>query len=406
MTTERKRKPAAQPARKAAAKRAAKPAAEAPAKPARKAFARPAAEPAAAPAQTAEPATDASVTKRPRLPGLVNNAVYVDGVRVESPASLQGTFKALAKHPDALAWIGLYRPSREMLDQLADEFDLHELAIEDAINAHQRPKLERYGDTLFMVLRAAHYDDAHERVDFGELHVFSGANFVITVRHSESPDLSFVRQRMETVPGAMDEGAEAVLYAILDAVVDGYAPVVAGIANDIDEIETQVFDGDPKVSRRVYELSREVIDFERAVSPLVGIIDVLSSGFADGYVGEKLQQYLRDVADHVVQAKERIEEFRVLLRDILAVNSSLVGQRQSEEAQRLSEASNRQSDQTKKISGWAAILFAPSLIGSIYGMNFDYMWELDQPWGYPAAIGAMVLSAVGLYVIFKRRGWL
>jgi len=349
---------------------------------------------------------DASITQRPRLPGLVNNAVYVDGVRVESPASLQGTFKALDKHPGALAWIGLYRPAREMLDQLAEEFDLHELAIEDAINAHQRPKIERYGDTLFMVLRAAHYDDAHERVDFGELHIFSGANFVITVRHSESPDLALVRQRMETTPGAMDEGAEAVLYAIMDAVVDGYAPVVAGISNDIDEIETQVFDGDPKVSRRVYELSRGVIEFERAVAPLVGIIDVLSSGFADGYVGEKLQQYLRDVADHVVQAKERIEEFRVLLRDILAVNSSLVGQRQSEEAQRLSEASNRQSDQTKKISGWAAILFAPSLIGSIYGMNFDFMPELDQPWGYPAALGAMLASAVALYVVFKRRGWL
>ena len=142
---------------------------------------------------TTEPPADASVARRPRLPGLVNNAVYVAGKRVESPASLQGTFKALDKHPDALAWIGLYRPAREMLDQLADEFDLHELAIEDAVNAHQRPKLERYGDTLFMVLRAAHYDDAHERVHFGELHVFAGANFIITVRHSESPDLALVR---------------------------------------------------------------------------------------------------------------------------------------------------------------------------------------------------------------------
>lgn len=341
-----------------------------------------------------------------RPPGLVNNAVYIGGQRVESPASLQGTFKALDRHPDALAWIGLYRPARDMLDQLADEFDLHELAVEDAITAHQRPKIERYGDTLFMVLRAAHYDDAHERVHFGELHVFGGAKFVITVRHSESPDLALVRQRMETTPGALEEGAEAVLYAILDAVVDGYKPVVEGIANDIDEIETQVFDGDPKVSRRVYELSREVIEFERAVSPLLGIIETLSAGFHDGYVGDKLQQYLRDVADHVVQAKERIEEFRVLLRDILAVNTSLVGQRQSEEAQRLSAANNQQADQTRKISGWAAILFAPSLIGSIYGMNFTFMPELSQPWGYPFALGLMVASSLGLFVLFKRRGWL
>ncbi|MCU1416375.1 MAG: transporter [Schumannella sp.] len=348
----------------------------------------------------------ADVMRRPRQPGLVNNAVYVDGARIDSPSSLQGTFNALDTHQGALAWIGLYRPAREMLDELAAEFGLHELAIEDAVTAHQRPKIERYGETLFMVLRAAHYDDAHERVDFGELHIFGGANFVITVRHSESPDLAVVRQRMETTPGALDEGAEAVLYAILDAVVDGYKPVVEGIANDIDEIETQVFDGDPKVSRRVYELNREVIEFERAVAPLIGIIDTLSEGFADGYVGDKLQQYLRDVADHVVVAKERIEEFRVLLRDILAVNTSLVGQRQSEEAQRLSEANNTQADQTRKISGWAAILFAPSLIGSIYGMNFKFMPELAQPWGYPFALGLMAASSIVLFIVFKKRGWL
>lgn len=362
------------------------------------------------PASVAIPSTTpdehADVMRRPRQPGLVNNAVYVRGERIESPSSLQGTFQALDDHPGALAWIGLYRPAREMLDQLAEEFDLHELAIEDAVTAHQRPKIERYGETLFMVLRAAHYDDAHERVDFGELHIFGGANFVITVRHSESPDLALVRQRMESTPGALDEGAEAVLYAILDAVVDGYKPVVEGIANDIDEIETQVFDGDPKVSRRVYELNREVIEFERAVSPLIGIIDTLSQGFADGYVGDTLQQYLRDVADHVVQAKERIEEFRVLLRDILTVNNSLVGQRQTEEAARLSEANNVQADQTRKISGWAAILFAPSLIGSIYGMNFTFMPELHQPWGYPFALGLMAASSLVLFIVFKKRGWL
>ena len=209
--------------------------------------------------------------RRPRQPGLVNNVVYVGGQRSESPGSLQGTFQALHQHPGALAWIGLYRPGRDLLDQLAAEFGLHELAVEDAVHAHQRPKIERYGDTLFMVLRSAAYDDAHERVDFGELHIFGGPDFVITVRHSESPDLALVRQRMENTPGALDEGAEAVLYAILDAVVDGYKPVVEGIANDIDEIETQVFDGDPQVSRRVYELSREVIEFERAVVPLVNI---------------------------------------------------------------------------------------------------------------------------------------
>ena len=341
-----------------------------------------------------------------RTVGLVNNAVYEKGVRIESPASLEGTFATLDKHPDALAWIGLYRPDQAALATLAHEFGLHELAIEDAVQAHQRPKIERYGDTLFMVLRAARYVDADERVDFGELHIFSGSNFIITVRHSESPDLAKVRQRMETTPEALDEGAEAVLYAILDAVVDGYAPVVAGLSNDIDEIETQVFDGDPAVSRRIYELNREVIEFERAVTPLIGIIDVLSEGFADGYVGAKLQQYLRDVADHVVSAKERVEEFRLLLRDILAVHTSLVGQRQSQEAQRLSEASNRQAEEARKISGWAAILFAPSLVGSIYGMNFVNMPELHWEYGYVYALGLMVATSVVLYIVFKRRGWL
>ncbi len=211
---------------------------------------------------------------------------------------------------------------------------------------------------------------------------------------------------MESTPDALDAGPEAVLYAILDAVVDGYAPVVAGLGNDIDEIETQVFGGDPAVSRRIYQLNREVIAFERAVKPLPGIIELFAGGFADGHVEEKLRQYLRDVADHVEKARERIEEFRVLLRDILAVNTSLVAQRQTEEAQRLSETSNQQAVQTRKISGWAAILFAPTLIGSIYGMNFVFMPELDWVWGYPFALSLMAASSLVLYWVFKRKGWL
>lgn len=356
----------------------------------------------AAPSSAAQQAT-----KSPHFaPGLINNVVYKNGVRVASPQTLAGTFETLDTHPDAIAWIGLYRPTADELSALAAQFNLHELAIEDAVHAHQRPKIERYGDTLFTVLKAAQYVDETETVEFGELHIFSGTNFVITVRHSESPDLSVVRKRMEETPGAMEEGTEAILYAILDAVVDGYKPVVEGVANDIDEIETQVFDGDAQVSRRIYELNREVIEFERAVTPLIQIIDTLSAGFADGYVGDTLEQYLRDVADHATLAKERVEEFRLLLRDILAVNTSLVGQRQSEESRNLSEASNRQAIETRKISGWAAILFTPTLIAGIYGMNFKIMPELHWQFGYPFAIGLMVLSSVILYVIFKRRGWL
>ncbi len=351
--------------------------------------------------------TDTAATDVPaRRSSVVNNVVYQDGVRLASPSSLHETFDVLSKNPHALAWIGLYRPDTEELGELQREFGLHELAIEDAALGHQRPKLERYGDTLFMVLRAAKYDDADEEVDFGELHIFAGTNFLITVRHSEGPDLSVVRRRMEKSPDALREGTEAVLYGILDAVVDGYSPVVAGLSNDIDEIETQVFDGDPKVSRRIYLLNREVIEFERAVAPLTGIIKTLSAGYADGYVGETLEQYLRDVYDHVTQIKERIEEFRVLLRDILAVNTSLVGQRQTEEARALSEQSNQQAVESRRIAGWAAILFAPSLIAGIYGMNFHFMPELSWVFGYPMALGLMALFMLILYIVFKRRGWL
>ncbi|MGN6327245.1 magnesium and cobalt transport protein CorA [Pseudolysinimonas sp.] len=354
---------------------------------------------------TTDAATDPA-TAPARRSSVVNNVVYQDGRRLAAPASLHETFDLLSKNPTALAWIGLYRPDTDELGELQREFGLHELAIEDAALGHQRPKLERYGDTLFMVLRAAKYDDADEEVDFGELHIFAGTNFLITVRHSEGPDLSVVRRRMEKSPDALREGAEAVLYGILDAVVDGYGPVVAGLANDIDEIEVQVFDGDPKVSKRIYLLNREVIDFERAVTPLTQIIKTLAAGYADGYVGEVLEQYLRDVDDHVTQIKERVEEFRALLRDILQVNATLVAQRQAEEAQSLNEQNTRQAIMSRRIAAWAAILFAPSIVTGIYGMNFRNMPELGWTYGYPIALGVMVLLVIILYLVFKRRGWL
>jgi len=337
---------------------------------------------------------------------LVNNAIYENGCRVETPASLSDTYAALDSRPGAMAWTGLYRPSTDELTSLAAQFGLHELAIEDAILAHQRPKIERYGSTLFVVLRAARYLDAKEEVEFGELHVFIGQNFVITVRHAESPDLALVRRRLEGTPDLLARGTEAVLYAILDAVVDAYVPVVAGLANDIDEIETQVFDGDPGVSRRIYELTREVIDFQRAAVPLVSMLDQLSNGFDKYGIGDDLQQYLRDVADHVAHVTERVDEFRILLRDILTVNATLVAQRQNEEMQETTEANNRQTEETRKISAWAAILFAPSIISGIYGMNFRIMPELRWAFGYPFAIGLMLVVGVGLYVIFRKLRWL
>jgi magnesium transporter len=337
---------------------------------------------------------------------LVDSAVYLDGDRVASPGALADTYDCLHEHPGAMAWIGLYRPDPDEVASLASEFNLHELAVEDAIVAHQRPKLERYDDTLFVVLRAARYLDESEEVEFGEVHVFVGPDFVVTVRHAEAPDLGKVRRRLESNPDLLAFGPEAVLYAILDRVVDGYAPVVAGLENDIDEIETEVFSGEPKVSRRIYELSREVIEFQRATQPLTVMLGSLTAGFAKYAVDDELQRYLRDVEDHLTQVVERVDAFRQILRDMLTVNATLVAQKQNEEMKSLSEASNAQNEEVKKISAWAAILFAPTLIGTVYGMNFSNMPELDWRFGYPVALALMAITCLSLYTIFKRRDWL
>ncbi|MEV0091316.1 magnesium and cobalt transport protein CorA [Streptomyces sp. NPDC050738] len=337
---------------------------------------------------------------------VVHAALYRDGRRVSTPDSLADTFRQLRRHPDGMAWIGLHRPTEPELLSLAAEFDLHPLAVEDALEAHQRPKLERYGDTLFVVLRAARYLDAQEEVDFGELHVFLGRDFLITVRHGAAPDLSAVRKRMEETPQLLALGPEAALYAILDAVVDGYAPVVTGVQIDVDEIETEVFSGDPEVSRRIYELSREIVEFQRATRPLVGMLHALMAGFAKYGTDEELQRYLRDVADHVTHTSERVDGFRQALTEILTVNATLVTQQQNAEMRALAEAGFQQNEEIKKISSWAAILFAPTLVGTIYGMNFENMPELGWRFGYPFAIGLMALVCVSLYFIFKKRDWL
>jgi magnesium transporter len=337
---------------------------------------------------------------------IINLSVYRGGYRIASPESLGELYSLLREDDESFAWIGLYRPTPEEVISLAEEFSLHELAVEDAIVAHQRPKLERYGDTLFVVLSAARYLDDVEEVEFGELHVFVGTNFVISMRHSESPDLSGVRAGLEEDPELLSLGPEAVLYAILDRVVDGYLPVVAGLENDIDEIETEVFSGDPEVSRRIYELSREVIEFRRATYPLSHIFSALEAGFDKYGVGEELQRSLRDVADHNTVVSERVDGFQQILRDMLTVNATMVAQRQNEEMRALSIASNDQNVEVKKISAWAAILFAPTLIGTIYGMNFSHMPELDWVLGYPLALSMMAGVCITLFVVFKRRDWL
>ncbi|SDY85260.1 magnesium/cobalt transporter CorA [Herbiconiux ginsengi] len=322
---------------------------------------------------------------------IVDNAVYVAGHRTADPPSLDETFEVMRER-HGFAWIGMYRPSPEELQSVADEFDLPPLAVEDALKGHQRAKIEKYGGSTFLALRPARYLDADERVEFGELHVFLGADYLITVRHAESPDLALVRKRLEGDPELLAKGPLAVLYAVLDQVVDEYAPVINGLENDIDEIEDQLFNGDQEVSRRIYQLSREVMAFQRATHPLSDMLESLRDALAERDADVTLRENLRDVHDHVLRIVERADSFRQLLQNALMVHTTLVGQDQNNEI--------------KKISSWAAILFTPTLVGTIYGMNFEYMPELHWVLGYPFALALMLALGFGLYKAFKRKGWL
>ncbi|CAN5436852.1 magnesium/cobalt transporter CorA [soil metagenome] len=336
---------------------------------------------------------------------IVDNAIYRNGVREAHPVTLDQTYEELHAR-GGFAWIGLYRPTEEELRSVAEEFSLHPLSVEDALKGHQRPKLERYGEVLFVVLRSGRYLDAPEEVEFGEVHVFIGPNFAITVRHAESPDLGRVRKRLEQNPALLALGPQAVLYAVFDEVVDEFGPVIDGLENDIDEIEDQIFHGDPAVSRRIYELAAEAMDFQLATHPLADMLRAIEGGFEKYSVDLELQRNFRDVLDHTLKTIDRADSFRALLQNALTVQATLVTQNQNEEMRLLSRTSIEQGEQVKKLSGWAAILFAPSLIGSVYGMNFVHMPELQWEFGYPYAIGLMLASSVTLYIVFKKRNWL
>lgn len=339
---------------------------------------------------------------------IVDNAIYKDGRRILAPTTLQETF-AECERIGGMAWVGLYRPDEAELQAVADELNLHELAVEDALSGGQRAKLEHYGDDRFLVLIPARYLDESESVEFGELDVFVGANFVVTVRHSEVPDLSRVRRHLEQDrPGRLAAGPSAVVHGILDSVVDDYFPVADGLENDIAEIEDQIFAGDGQVSRRIYELSREVVNFQRAIRSLPHILQTLIDALGGDESADEpperpdhieVIRKLRDVHDHAVHLDERVVAMRTMLEHALELDSTLT-------SKRLAEVSVEQNEQVKRISSWAAIIFAPQLVGSVYGMNFDLMPELHWIWGYPFALALMLSVAVVLYVLFKRNDWL
>ncbi|MDR1808363.1 MAG: magnesium and cobalt transport protein CorA [Propionibacteriaceae bacterium] len=303
-------------------------------------------------------------------------------------------------------WLDLSQPTAAQLVELAQELGLHDLLTEDLVAAHQRPKLERYGDWLFVVLHTARYVDSREEVRFAELHVLARADRVVTITHGDGRAVDVARRRLAADPELAGLGSEAILYALMDAVVDHYAPVVRGLAHDLEEIELQVFGGDEGVSRRIWDLTGEVGDFGRAVGPLQDIVEGLTAGFEKYEVPEALRSYLRDVADHLAGVAESTDSVRGQLRDIVTVNATLLGQRQIEEMRALADVGQQENEAMKKISAWAAIIFAPGVIGGIYGMNFDYMPELHWRYGYPFALGLMALATIILFGLFKKKKWI
>jgi magnesium transporter len=334
---------------------------------------------------------------------IVDCAHYKDGVRQnEEPLPLEQAAECTRKRdPESgeFVWIGVHEPEPgphrvpvPELEELARLFGLHELAIEDAENAHQRPKIEDYDESYFIVLRTAHYHEDTEVVHFGEIHVFIGPGYVISVRHGVGSELASARKRLEARPDLLRLGPASALWAILDKVVDDYLPVVDGIEDDIEEVEGDVFDDDRAApTQRIYHLKREVIEFHRAVYPLLTPLGALEAG-AFTRVPEELRRFFRDVADHARRVDEQVSSQRELLTSVLEANLALV--------------SVTQNEVVKKISAVAGIIAVPTLIASNYGMNFEHMPELDRPWGYWAALSAMAICVIGLTIFFRRINWL
>ena len=319
---------------------------------------------------------------------IVDYAIYRDGRRVQEEIPLERTYEA-SRQEGTFAWIGLFEPTPEEFDAVRSELGLHELAVEDAIKAHQRPKLELYGDTLLVVLKTVEYAD--DRVEFGEILVFVGKGFVVSVRHGGS-SLDEVRRQMEGRPDLLEHGPTAVLYAIIDSVVDGYHPVIEELDTDIREVEIQVFSPEAEnPAARIYRLNRTVLQLHQAVTPLEPVVEDLARGVQPSVPGD-MRPYFRDVHDHLLRIVSRIHEFRDLLANILSAN--------------ITQASYRQNEDVRKISAWAAIIAVPTLISGVYGMNFDHMPELSWRLGYPFALSLMAGLCLALYWQFRRSGWL
>ncbi|MFK0400920.1 magnesium and cobalt transport protein CorA [Microbacterium sp. NPDC090225] len=331
---------------------------------------------------------------------------YVDDGRLSVPprsTSVDDATRFTEESANRTALLLYPSPTPDDVAELATAWELHPVLVEDLLHAGQRPKLERYDDTLFLVVRSAWYIDATEDVDFAEFHILVRPRAVAVfcqdarwIDGVDADDASGAADRGEQTLLADEKllrhGPEAIVYRLLDAIVDGYSPVLRGIAVDKEQIERQVFRGDSAVTERIYRLSQEVIDLQQATSGLSEVLAALRDGFTRYDIPDELQTYLQDVDDHLRRIGTQVAELRESLSQILTVNGTLVAQRQNEDM--------------KKISGWAAILFAPTLIGAVYGMNFDNMPELHWTFGYPLAVGGMIAFALVLFLVFKKQKWM
>ncbi|NEB78189.1 magnesium and cobalt transport protein CorA [Streptomyces sp. SID14478] len=330
---------------------------------------------------------------------VVNCVTYRDGVRETGGRDLAEAMRAVRKSDDGFVWLGLHEPTELEIADIAELFDLHPLAVEDAVHAHQRPKVERYGETLFAVFKTVCYVEhaeltaTSEVVDTGELMVFVGRDFVITVRHGRHGSLGPVRESLEANPEQLAKGPAAVLHAIADNVVDDYLTVTDEVQADIDEVEADVFsqNGERADPGRIYQLKRELLELKRAVIPLSRPIMELA-GRPYPVVPPEIQAYFRDVSDHLLRAAEQIAAFDELLNSILQAH--------------LAQVTVAQNEDMRKITAWAAIVAVPTMGCGVYGMNFDHMPELHWQFGYPIMMSVIALICFGVYRGFKRNGWL
>jgi magnesium transporter len=322
---------------------------------------------------------------------IVDCAIYAKGCREDVDGDLSDALDAARELGGAFMWIGLHEPTEEEFDQVAGELKLHPLAIEDAVEAHQRPKLERYGDTLFVVIKPLRYIDRTSDIEVGEIMLFIGKDFVITVRHGEGSPLKSVRQRLENDAELLSHGPSAVLYTILDEVVDRYGAIAHEVETDIIDLERRVFSPERgAVTEDIYELKREVLEFRGAEDPLIPVLQDIVKGRVE--VADGTKEYFRDVLDHLLRVDEQVDSHNELLTNVLNAHLAQVGMQQNEDM--------------RKISAWAAILAVPTMITGVYGMNFQHMPELSRWWGYPGAMLLIVSVCLGLYRWFRKSGWL